>query len=77
MGATHVPGACRGQKRALAPLELELPMVMGCHVSLGSEPWPRQEQSELLSAEPTLRPPVALQEPAEVKPLGPRKRLEQ
>jgi hypothetical protein len=36
---THMPGTCGGQKRVLAPLEMELPMVMVCQVSLESEPW--------------------------------------
>ena len=35
--ATHVPGAQRGQKRALDPLELKLKIVGSCHVDVESQ----------------------------------------
>lgn len=31
----YVSGACRGQKKASDPVELELQMVMSCHVGSG------------------------------------------
>jgi hypothetical protein len=34
-----MPGACGGQKRASDPLELELQMVVNCHVSSGNQIW--------------------------------------
>jgi hypothetical protein len=36
MCTTCVPGACRGQKRALHLLDLELWMVVGHHVDAGN-----------------------------------------
>ena len=35
---TCVPGVCGGQKKALDFLELELQMVVSCHVAEGTEP---------------------------------------
>jgi hypothetical protein len=32
----HMPGACRGQERVSAPLELVLQVVMNCHVGTGN-----------------------------------------
>ena len=37
MYAMCVPGACRGQKKALDLLELELRMVVSHHVGAGNE----------------------------------------
>jgi hypothetical protein len=46
---------CRGQKRALDPLELELQMVVSCLVwMLGTKLGPLEEQPLLLTPEPSL-----------------------
>ena len=36
--AIYVPGADRVQKRSSDPLELELLMVVSCHVGVGTKP---------------------------------------
>lgn len=40
----HVPGDCRGQDGMSEPLELELQMVMHCHVGAGNQTQTLQEQ---------------------------------
>jgi hypothetical protein len=44
----------RGQKRALDPLELELQMVISCHVGAETELTSLEEQLVLLTSEPSL-----------------------
>jgi hypothetical protein len=47
-----IPGALRGQKRALDPLQLELQMVVRHHAN----PGPLKGQQVLLNTEPSLHP---------------------
>ena len=35
----HIPGVCRGWKRVLDPLQLELQMVVSCHVGAENQTW--------------------------------------
>lgn len=44
----RLPGAHRSQKRVLDQLELELKMIVSCHVVLGIEPGTLEEQPVLL-----------------------------
>lgn len=48
-----VLGACRGQKRTLDPLEVELQMIVSWELKLG----PLEEKPMLLSIDPYLQPP--------------------
>jgi hypothetical protein len=46
--------ACRGQKRAPDSLELELQVVVRCHILLKSQSGPLEEQPRFLTAESSL-----------------------
>lgn len=52
----HACSAYGGQKRVSYRSELELQIVGSCHVMLGIEPGPQEEQPGLLTAEPPLSP---------------------
>lgn len=45
----HVFGACKGQKRVLETLELELQMVVSCHVPVGKQMWVLWKSSQCFS----------------------------
>ena len=44
MCVTCIPGALRGEKRVSDPLKLDLQRIVSCHMGVGLEPCPLQEQ---------------------------------
>jgi hypothetical protein len=52
---THMSGACRVQKQALGSLELELRMLVNCHVTEELNPCLQQEQQMFLASELSLQ----------------------
>ena len=54
MCATCVSGECRRQERASDPMELELWVIINCHMDAGNSAGPLQEQPVCLMAEPSL-----------------------
>lgn len=56
---TYVLGTCRGEKRLLGPLELELQVLLSHHVGAGDQIWVlwKSGQGSLLTAEPPFQPP--------------------
>jgi hypothetical protein len=56
MKTLWVSGVHGGQERIVGPLELELQVVVSCHV--GARNWTRllEEQPVILTAEPSLQP---------------------
>ena len=52
-----MPGDLGGQNRESGPLELELTMVVDCHVVLGTKPRTSARAAVLLTSAPSLHPP--------------------
>lgn len=51
-------GTSEGQKMALDALDLELQIVMGCHIGSGNHTLLLEEHQMLLTAEPSPQAPV-------------------